>query len=191
MQEASPDANAGKPEWRRWFRRQARDRVDPAASAAIRAHLGAFLAGRPPAEIAAFVALPGEPDLLEALVPPHRWHLPRVAGDQLHLHPFRSRAELVAGAFGIPEPPPDGAETDPAVVDLFLCPGLGFDRHGTRLGRGKGHYDRLLARARADALVVGVAFEEHLVDRLPDEAHDRPMTHLLTPAGILPADPRG
>ena len=66
-------------------------------------------------------------------------------------------AELPAGATvapgygGIPEPV-GTRRVDPAEVDLFVVPGLLFDRNGTRLGHGRGHLDRLLVHAFADDL---------------------------------------
>lgn len=185
MQEASPDESADKRVWRRWFRQLPTRVTADSDSAAIRRHLAGFLDGRPPLEIAAFAALPGEPDLLDALVPPHRWHLPRVDGPEVRFHAIANRETLAPGAFGIFEPTADSPLTEPGRIDLFLCPGLGFDRSGARLGRGKGYYDRLLARARPDALLIGVAFDDHVVDRLPIEPHDRHMNHLLTPGGVL------
>lgn len=63
---------------------------------------------------------------------------------------------------------------------VILVPGLAFDAAGTRLGRGGGHYDRLLA-AFPDALFVGCAFESAFsAVPLPREPHDIPMDVILT-----------
>jgi 5-formyltetrahydrofolate cyclo-ligase len=57
-------------------------------------------------------------------------------------------------------------------VDLFVVPALRFDRAGRRLGRGGGHYDRLLARRRTDAWLVGICYEDRVVDELPEDPWD-------------------
>jgi hypothetical protein len=94
-------------------------------------------------------------------------------------HPFFSQP--VAGT----------PEVDPASVDVVLVPGLAFDLSGVRLGRGRGHYDRLLAAVRPDALVVGVSPAAVVVGALPREAHDRLMTHLATEQGVYAVSDRG
>jgi 5-formyltetrahydrofolate cyclo-ligase len=55
-------------------------------------------------------------------------------------------------------------------------------RDGTRLGRGGGYYDRALAHARSDALLVAVLFDEELRDDVPAGPHDRRVTAVVTPA---------
>ena len=125
--------------------------------------------------IAVFSALPGEVDLSE-LVARHAdrcWVYPRVAGDDLIFHAVRDPAtDLVAGAFGIREPCPTLAHAAVDRIDAFLCPVLAFDRHGGRLGRGRGFYDRMLAGARPDALKAGVCFARQIVPDTFQEPHD-------------------
>lgn len=132
-------------------------------------------------KIAAFSALSGEPDALDPWPGNKRIALPRVCGEELMFHWVASRAELQPGKFGILEP---SAEASPAGndFDLILVPGLAFDLHGGRLGRGKGFYDRFLADARG--LRAGVCFDNQIVDSVPAEAHDLRMDFLVTPSAI-------
>ena len=65
-------------------------------------------------------------------------------------------------------------------IDVFVVPGLMFDRAGRRLGRGGGHYDRYLERRRTDATIIGVCFVEHLVDELPEDSWDVVMDLIVT-----------
>lgn len=92
---------------------------------------------------------------------------------------------LGRGAFSIPEPGPEAPSVPLNRLDLLLVPGLGFDRHGARLGRGKGFYDRLLAQTAG--IKCGVCLDEQLVQALPREAHDIAMNCLLTPTGLIEA----
>jgi 5-formyltetrahydrofolate cyclo-ligase len=87
--------------------------------------------------------------------------------------------DLEPGHFGIREP---GARCPPILLnglDLLLVPGVAFDLHGRRLGRGKGFYDQLLAGVRG--LKCGVAFEQQLVDAVPAGRNDVCMNCILTP----------
>ena len=63
-------------------------------------------------------------------------------------------------------------------VDIFLVPGLGFDKKGTRLGKGSGIYDKLLSN-HLNSTFIGVTDKNHLVDHIPFEDHDIPMHGLL------------
>jgi 5-formyltetrahydrofolate cyclo-ligase len=64
---------------------------------------------------------------------------------------------------------------------VLVGPALAVDRHGNRLGRGAGFYDRALTWAAADARLVAVVRDDELLDAIPAEPHDVPMTHALTP----------
>jgi 5-formyltetrahydrofolate cyclo-ligase len=66
---------------------------------------------------------------------------------------------------------------------MILVPGRAFDRAGTRLGRGGGAYDRILAGLQAPK--IGVAFACQLVENLPREPHDVPMDAVVTSREII------
>lgn len=184
MQAATPPDPKDKQAWRRWFRQRLGEASAPAA-ADVRRHLAAFLDGLPPSRIAAFAAMPCEIDLRPLVEDSrHLWHFPRIDGATLSFHPVRRLADLVPDAFGIDSPAPSLPAAAIASLDLFLVPGLGFGRDGSRLGRGKGFYDRALAHARPGIPILGVAFDTQVVDAVPVDAHDLPVTHLLTPRGL-------
>jgi len=66
---------------------------------------------------------------------------------------------------------------------LAFVPLLAFTARGDRLGQGGGHYDRWLA-ANPEMLAVGLAWDSQLVDSLPIEAHDRPLSAVVTPTRL-------
>ncbi len=95
---------------------------------------------------------------------------------RLRLHVIENpNLDLVPGALGIPEPLADRPELDPAAIDWVLVPGLAFDGQGFRLGRGAGHYDRLLPKLRPEVPRWALAFVPQKVESLPIEPHDTPI----------------
>jgi 5-formyltetrahydrofolate cyclo-ligase len=90
---------------------------------------------------------------------------------------------LQRAAFGVEEPTGKAPARHP---DLVLVPLLGVDRHGMRIGFGKGYYDRTLARLRTLAPVraVGLAFSEQRLDSVPFDDHDQPLDALVTDSGF-------
>lgn len=101
---------------------------------------------------------------------------------------FRPGDSCVAGPLQIREPAVK-AWVSPVAVDLFLVPGLAFDRSGGRLGYGGGHYDRLLAERAARSLLVGLALDWQVVDAVPMESHDRRMDWIATPRRMIRCRP--
>ncbi|MEW1643421.1 5-formyltetrahydrofolate cyclo-ligase [Streptomyces sp. NPDC091219] len=85
---------------------------------------------------------------------------------------------------------PTGERLGPDAVtaaDVVLLPGLAVDGRGMRLGRGGGSYDRVLARlerAGAHPALVVLLYDSEVVERVPAEAHDRPVRAVVTPSGV-------
>ena len=137
-------------------------------------------------------ALPEEPRTNEifsaAYAMNKRVLCPRVdrAGRRLRLYAIGDpTAELRPGMLGIPEPKPDLPEFPPHAVDWALVPGLAFDEQGFRLGRGAGHYDRLLPQLRPDATCWAICLSCQLVPELPVEPHDAPLDGISTPDRVV------
>ena len=98
--------------------------------------------------------------------------------------------DLVTARWGLLEPPqPWLPQSVLAEAELVLLPALAVDRRGVRLGRGNGFYDRSLAARDPKARLVAIVRDTELVDELPVEPHDVPMTHALTPERGLTALP--
>jgi 5-formyltetrahydrofolate cyclo-ligase len=94
-------------------------------------------------------------------------------------------SELAPGAFGILEPAAAGAleagELGPALV---CVPGVAFTPAAARLGRGGGYYDRLLAALSAEAVTAGLGYSFQLIDRLPEQLHDRRLDLVVTESAV-------
>jgi 5-formyltetrahydrofolate cyclo-ligase len=68
---------------------------------------------------------------------------------------------------------------------VLVVPGVGFDRNGTRLGRGWGYYDRAIRRHRPPVVVVALAFGLQLVAALPRSEWDEPVDLIVTEREIV------
>jgi 5-formyltetrahydrofolate cyclo-ligase len=91
-------------------------------------------------------------------------------------------ADLVPGAFNVPEPAPHCQVVPVAALDFAVVPGIAFTSGGGRLGRGRGFYDRLLAATRA--VTCGVGFDEQLIPEMPVEPHDVKLHYVVTPSRV-------
>jgi 5-formyltetrahydrofolate cyclo-ligase len=120
--------------------------------------------------------------------------LPRVSTGlippRLRFHRADKRSELVFGIFGLLEPRQDAPEVAAHDIDLFVVPGLAFDRSGIRVGYGGGYYDELAAYVRAHpdathARFVGFAFDFQLLDACPTGEWDVPLDSVVTDERVV------
>ena len=81
--------------------------------------------------------------------------------------------------------PTAGRQSPPLDLDALLVPAAAVDRHGNRLGWGKGFYDRFLDTVVGDPLVIAVVFDADVVHDVPIDPHDRPVSAIVTESEIL------
>ncbi|RZS03591.1 hypothetical protein BHM03_00033770 [Ensete ventricosum] len=155
-------------------------------------------------------------------------YVPRVEDKNSHMRMLRISTieDLVANSMNILEPSPvdsDQNEREDVLlasqpVDLLLLPGLAFDRHGRRLGRGGGYYDVFLRKYEELAnqqnwkqplrgtslsasilifwiyiwvLAVALAYSMQIVEdeSIPMTETDVPVDALVSSNGVFPISP--
>ena len=105
---------------------------------------------------------------------------------KLRLYKIKDVSELVAGYMGIPEPGiTRGREVDIKDIDAVLVPGAGFDAKGNRLGYGFGYYDKLLSKSKRHITAIALAFEEQIVQKVPNEKHDIKIDKIITDERVI------
>ena len=165
--------------------------MDPGKGLMVVSGLFAWLSGRLPGTIAAFLAMSDEVDLSSLFdqLPGWRWVLPRVEQDRTLT--FRDVAvPKETHRFGMEQPIDRGPVVPLHEIDTLLIPGLAFDPAGARLGRGGGYYDRLLAERRGDAQAVGVTVDSRVIKAVPVDDHDQRVDWLATESGVKECSPR-
>lgn len=151
-------------------------------------YLAQFLQAQQTRTICAYQSFRQEPDLTPLFQTlPITWALPRCVGDELQWHRWRWGDPLQPGKYGIREPDPQLPPLSPAEVDLILVPCVGGDRTCYRLGYGGGYYDRMLSQAVWQGIPTwGILFDFALLDHLPADPWDRPLTGFYTETGLYP-----
>ncbi|KLO32402.1 5-formyltetrahydrofolate cyclo-ligase [Mycobacterium haemophilum] len=180
-------------------RRNVADDVRAAEARMLSQHLELLVTSA--STVCAYVPVGTEPGAIEMLdvllCRTGRVLLPvaRTSGDETPL-PLRwgeyRPGGLTPGRWGVLEPPepwlPSSALTE---ASLVLVPALAVDRHGVRLGRGGGFYDRSLAGRDPHARLIAIVRDPEFLNALPSEPHDVRMTHAVMPERGVIALPSG
>lgn len=138
--------------------------------------------------VAAFLAFDGEPDLTPLFTSTaargKQLFVPAITKKSMRFVPWSRRATLEPNFFGIMEPRA-GVSLDARALDLVLTPLVAFDSAGTRLGVGRGYYDRAFAFLRLRRhwqrpKLLGVAYDFQHVAHIGAECWDVPLWGAVT-----------
>ncbi|SYZ33846.1 5-formyltetrahydrofolate cyclo-ligase [Propionibacterium australiense] len=152
----------------------------------------------PGSVIACYLSVPGEPDTLELVealrAAGHRVLVPVLGRlpDGTPRHDvawawYEGPQALGPGLWSIPEPTGEALPADAlALADLVFVSALGVGLDGSRLGTGGGWYDRALEHARGGVPCWALVNDAEVVDRLPSEPHDHPMSGFVTSSRTKP-----
>jgi 5-formyltetrahydrofolate cyclo-ligase len=113
--------------------------------------------------------------------------IPRVDGVHILFHDCRTTRIFRRSKIGILEPLKEEPSVKPWEIDmplLVVTPGLAFDRHKHRLGRGRGFYDRFLESLKENPGIrfhsVAICFNEQLFDSIPSSGNDQKVDCVIT-----------
>lgn len=118
--------------------------------------------------------------ILERLGAGQRAALPWFQGRDARML-FREAPAVEPSPWGVLQP---GGEAEALAPDVVLVPLVAADRRGTRIGHGKGHYDRALSHLRegGEVFTIGLAWESQILDELiPADPWDVPLDAIATP----------
>ena len=95
---------------------------------------------------------------------------------------WRAGDALAIGPGGVPEP--TGVPVHGMCPEIAFVPVVAWDRQGTRLGRGGGFYDRLLAKFPR-ALRIGLAYEFQEFADIPRDPWDVALHYVITERRVM------
>lgn len=140
--------------------------VDPAAFAAAAAKRG-WRVAYPCMLSASDAAACGQRMCMRAVAADDASAAPFIA------HPTRAFAATDVDSSRFPIVPAEA-------LDMIIVPLVAFDRAGARLGYGGGCYDRYLPMLSPACQIIGIAFDKQRVDHVPTDAHDLPLSHIIS-----------
>jgi 5-formyltetrahydrofolate cyclo-ligase len=114
---------------------------------------------------------------------PHiRLSIPKINSETNRLDNFffEGLHQLKKNDWGILEPQ-QGIPTPVEKINLVLVPLLAFDKHGHRVGYGKGYYDKFLKTIDANGVTLGISLfpAEARIDDI--QSNDVPLKSVITP----------
>lgn len=158
-------------------------------AAGMAEHLQALTRALGARTISAYLSMPDEPDTRAFL----RWAgtegirvlLPIIRSDGLLDWAEHDGTETIEATLGVPEPttealPPTALDD----VDLMLIPATAAGRDGSRIGGGRGFFDKTIAAMRDCPPVYAVVHDEELFDSVPHAAYDQPVDGVVTQSGF-------
>jgi 5-formyltetrahydrofolate cyclo-ligase len=166
-----------------------------AAAAGIRVQLDELVEQVGARSISCFLSIPTEPGTREfvagAVARGIRVLLPitRVDG-LLDWAVATPDGDIAEGMFGLPEPV--GEVLGPIAVndvDLLVIPAAAVDRSGMRLGWGRGYFDKTIGSMERCPPVYAVVYDSEVVDEVPSDRLDQPVTGVVTPTQTLTLAP--
>lgn len=96
---------------------------------------------------------------------------------EMELHKFSRKDNMSEGAFNIMEPI-GHKYTDFDSIDVAVIPAIAYDEKNNRLGRGKGYYDRFLAKIPL-AYKIGICFDFQKITDIPADNNDVPVDEVI------------
>lgn len=109
---------------------------------------------------------------------------PRVVNNKLFFHKITDLGDLGIGYSTIPEPSNTDDPVKTCDIDLFVVPGLCFDLKGSRIGYGKGFYDKALKDV-SSSKIYAFCYSFQILSEVPTDQHDKKVGHVVNESGIV------
>lgn len=105
-----------------------------------------------------------------------------IDGERMEFLRTASKNDFTVGKYGIPEPTSDEKYISNSKNDLGLIPALAVGKDFSRLGYGKGYYDRFLKDFQG--ISVCPVYPQQLCESVPTDEFDIPPKIIITPTDL-------
>ena len=112
-----------------------------------------------------------------------RIFLPKIVNNVIKFSEIKDFDDLEPGNFNIMEPKPHCNITGDNEIDLLIIPCVCVDKHGNRIGRGAGFYDRFLINFKC--VKVCLAYDFQVVDKIEVSDYDQKIDMIITEKRII------
>ena len=102
--------------------------------------------------------------------------LPKIIDDNIQFYIVTNLEKLEKGSFEIMEPKENYEKAKK--IGCVLIPTVGVSKLGTRLGYGRGYYDRFLLST--DAVKISLTYSKQIIKSIPSDSHDIKMNWIVT-----------
>lgn len=109
--------------------------------------------------------------------------VPKTKQKHIHLYELKPDTTFEEAKFSIREPVNTSLFKKWKEIDLFIVPGIAFDKRGHRIGYGGGFFDRLLSKL--NCTTIGLAYEQQIVDKIPEKKYDVAVSYILTERRLI------
>lgn len=106
-----------------------------------------------------------------------------IDGETMEFFRAVSKNDFTDGKYGIPEPTGDEKYTSHSQSDLAVIPALSLGRDFSRLGYGKGYYDRFLKDFKG--ISICPIYPQLICRGVPTDEYDIPLKIIITPIESL------
>ena len=132
--------------------------------------------------IALYHPFNNEINIASLFIPNHpvqSFYYPKIEFSDLRFIAINSDTVWHANKYGILEPMTTQKFILPQPIDLVIVPLVAFDTSGSRIGSGKGFYDKALAHIQTQT-IIGVAYEFQKLASIPRNSWDIPLDAVIT-----------
>ncbi|WP_190810135.1 5-formyltetrahydrofolate cyclo-ligase [Flagellimonas sp. S3867] len=107
--------------------------------------------------------------------------IPKVSdGNTMEHYLLTDNTFLKKNKWHIPEPV-EGVQIPEGKIDVVFLPLLAFDKHGNRVGYGKGYYDTFLAKCKKETVKIGLSLFEAEETIIETHANDVCLDYCISP----------
>lgn len=152
--------------------------IDEKIDAAILKQVENYILTNNASVIGLYLPMIGEIDLTPLIVkyPEMKFAAPKIQNDNIFFVRYFASSPLEKNKDYSNYLQPKSEEE--LIPDLLFIPAIAFDVRGYRLGRGKGHYDKYLAKN--NIIKVGLIENKRLLEYIPNEDHDQKMDVIIS-----------